>query len=277
MVVTGMVLRYLPFFYHGFRLQYTFLTLRRTYCILIFLSSAILIALVKPYKITYVNVRQYDPTVNCGSSRYYEMAVPALFCLCIFNLLPALLLMFYPRRCLSKCNLDSLSLTAFTEKFYGCYRDGLDGGRDMRSFAGFYFLLRYLPFLFYSLGLQHTFLTLWNYCILIFLSSEILTTLVKPYKITYVNGLDTLLLSLAAYSCAILSQEPQSSHLFQHLETHFFIIFCIPPLAFGLVLLSAMLIQLYRLLSIGVKRYSLSEPDDQLQPLLLDGTNNSHN
>ena len=38
----------------------------------------------------------------------------------------------------------SLSLTAFTEKFYGCYRDGLDGGRDMRSFASFYFLLRYI-------------------------------------------------------------------------------------------------------------------------------------
>jgi hypothetical protein len=87
------------------------------------------------------------------------MAVPALLCLCIFNFLPALLLVFYPigafRKCLSKCKLEILSFTLFTEKFYGCYRDGLDGGRDMRSFAGFYFLLRFLPFFFYALRLQH--------------------------------------------------------------------------------------------------------------------------
>ena len=121
---------------------------------------------------SYYLVMQYDPTLSCSGSKYYQMAVPALLCLCIFNILPVLLIVFYPikvfRKCLSKCKLDSLSLTAFTEKFYGCYRDGLDGGRDMRSFAGFYFLLRYLPFLFYSLQLQYTFLTFWTYCVLIF-------------------------------------------------------------------------------------------------------------
>ena len=67
------------------------------------------------------SVKQYDPTVKCGSSRYYQMAVPALLCLCIFNFLPALLLVFYPigafRKCLSKCKLDSLSLTTFKENF----------------------------------------------------------------------------------------------------------------------------------------------------------------
>ena len=97
----------------------------------------------------YKIAMEYNPTVRCISPRYYQMAVPALLRLFIFNILPALLLVFYPikvfRKCLSKCKLDSLSLTAFTERFYGCYRDGLDGGRDMRSFAGFHFLLRFLP------------------------------------------------------------------------------------------------------------------------------------
>lgn len=32
------------------------------------------------------------------------------------------------------------------EKFYSCYRDGLDGGKDMRFLASFYFLLRILVF-----------------------------------------------------------------------------------------------------------------------------------
>ena len=93
----------------------------------------------------YYLVMQYDPTVSCNSSRYYQMAVPALLCLCIFNILPVLLIVLYSikvfRKCLSKCKLDSLLLTAFTETFYSCYRDGLDGGRDVRSFAGFYFFL----------------------------------------------------------------------------------------------------------------------------------------
>ena len=62
--------------------------------------------------------------------------------------LPVILLIFYPlkyfRKCLSKCKLNCVSINIFVEKFYGCYRDGLDGGRDMRSFAGFHFILRYL-------------------------------------------------------------------------------------------------------------------------------------
>ena len=34
------------------------------------------------------------------------------------------------------------------EKFYSCYRTGLDGGRDIvRSFAGLYFVARVLLFL----------------------------------------------------------------------------------------------------------------------------------
>ena len=70
---------------------------------------------------------EYEPTTRCGSSRYnYQIAVPALLCLIIFNILPVFLIILYPikvfRRCLSKCKLDSLSLTAFTEKFYYCYR-----------------------------------------------------------------------------------------------------------------------------------------------------------
>ena len=31
-----------------------------------------------------------------------------------------------------------IKLNIFVEKFYTCYRDGLSGGRDMRSFSGLY-------------------------------------------------------------------------------------------------------------------------------------------
>ena len=220
----------------------------------------------------YYLVMEYDPTINCSGSKYYQVAVPAIFSLCIFNILPALLLVFYPikvfRKCLSKCKLDSLSLAAFTEKFYCCYRDGLDGGRDMRSFVGFYFLLRYLPFLFYALRMQYCpVFTLWSYLVLIYLSSTILIALVRPYKATYMNVLDSLLLALAALTCAILS--PLSGKYHQLLT-----VLCILMFAFGLILFSRVLIKLYRRLSSTVKakipdkNYSQSESDLDDQPLL---------
>ena len=74
----------------------------------------------------------------------------------------------------------------------------------MRSFAGFYFLLRYLPFLYYGLQLQHTFLAPWTYCVFLFLSSAILIALIKPYKTMYMSVLDTLVLAYLVYICAIL-------------------------------------------------------------------------
>ena len=228
----------------------------------------------------YYLVMEYDPTVNCTGSKYYQVAVPAIFSLCIFNILPALLLVFYPikvfRKCLSKCKLDSLSLAAFTEKFYCCYRDGLDGGRDMRSFAGFYFLLRYLPFLFYALRMQYCpVFTLWSYLVLIYLSSTILIALVRPYKATYMNVLDTLLLGFAAFNCAVLSRT-----YFEHQEIQVLINFCI---ATELFLLSSVLIKLYKWLSSMAKikilgrKNSLSEPSDQLQPLLAEPATQAHN
>ena len=224
---------------------------------------------------SYYLVMEYDPAVRCSSSRYYQVAVPALLCLFIFNILPALLLVLYPikvfRKYLSKCKLDSLSLTAFTERFYGCYRNGLDGGRDMRSFAGFYFLLRFLPFLYHGFQLQYTFLSLWSYCVLIFFLSTILIALVQPYKSTCMNVLDTLMLGLAAYACAGLSQN--LTH-FEHVVTQLIIVFFFPSIAFGFILLLCILIKLYKWCSSVVKAklqgYSTSEPDDQLKPLLDD-------
>ena len=74
--------------------------------------------------------------------KYAYIIIPFIF---VFNILPVLLLVLYPfklfRRCLSKCKLDRLFVIIFVEKFHGCYSDGLDGGKDMRSFCGLYFLL----------------------------------------------------------------------------------------------------------------------------------------
>ena len=144
----------------------------------------------------------------------------------------------------------------------------------MRSFAGFYFLLRYLPFFYYGFKMQYTFLTLWIYCFFLFFSSSILIALVQPYKSTYMNISDTLLLGLTAYACAVLSQ---NTTRFEDVITQFLIVFFLPLVAFGVILALCILIKSYRQLSTVVKakllsqrNLSISEREDQLQSLLDD-------
>ena len=91
-------------------------------------------------KVVYIqqNIRYF-------SKEHAPYAVIGALVLFVFGLLPALLLAVYPsRRLRSLILLDRLggrsnaALNIFMEKFYSCYRDGLDGGRDMRSFASLY-------------------------------------------------------------------------------------------------------------------------------------------
>ena len=45
-------------------------------------------------------------------------------------------------------------MNIFVEKVHNCYRNGLDGGRDLRSFSGLYFFLRMAVFLFGPLSVN---------------------------------------------------------------------------------------------------------------------------
>ena len=90
-----------------------------------------------------------DPNVGYFSREHLPFAITsaAIF---LFALVPIpLLLALYPigafRALLFKCTFGNrlmAALNIFMEKFYSCYRNGLDGGRDMRSFVSVHFLLR---------------------------------------------------------------------------------------------------------------------------------------
>ena len=153
-------------------------------------------------------VLEADNTVPISDSSYIIVATFAILMSLIFNLLPILLLTFYPLKlfkgAMSKCRLEGFALTIFVEKFHSCYRDGLDSGRDMRSFSGFYFLLRILEFagviIFRILNFEPWFVrgTLFSF-------TAVVIALCRPYKKMYMNTLDTLLLSHMALMCHVLS------------------------------------------------------------------------
>ena len=148
------------------------------------------------------------------SAHHLAYLIPAILVCFIFNVIPTLLLLLYPlkffRNCLSKCRLGGLALNTFVEKYYGCYRDGLDGGKDMRSFAAFYFILRPMIFciskviILLKISGNDPYLP-WN---VIFAIAALLIALCRPYKKTYMNILDTVLLIHFGLSCHIISSYP---------------------------------------------------------------------
>ena len=78
-----------------------------------------------------------DLSVTSRSSEHIPYAVLAVIVTVLFHILPTLLVMLYPiklfRRLLSKCHLDFIAINIFVDKIHGDYKNGLDGGRDMRS------------------------------------------------------------------------------------------------------------------------------------------------
>ena len=91
-----------------------------------------------------------DPHIVYGNTKYILFCVLSSIVILLNSILP-LLLILYPLKCfqvcLSKCKLDFLVVNIFVQKFHRCYKDGLNGQRDMRSCSGLYFLLRLVPFL----------------------------------------------------------------------------------------------------------------------------------
>ena len=96
-------------------------------------------------------------------------------------------------------------LHTFVEKFYGCCKDGSNGGRDMRCFSSLYFLLRPVVIFMYYARLYHLWNHMWIVSTILFVSLALLIAFVKPYKKTYMNVSDTLILALLSLLSLLLT------------------------------------------------------------------------
>ena len=129
-----------------------------------------------------------------------EHALYALISILVipFIIVPPIFLILYPikafRSLLFKCHLSTrtiASLNIFVEKYYSCYRDGIDGGKDMRSLASVYFILRWIAFFTFKVTSLSAALVL---VAIIYVSYGTVIALVRPYKKTYMNIIDTLII-----------------------------------------------------------------------------------
>ena len=171
------------------------------------------------YSLMDVNYTHSDYVLNSGDSiklNSATLAISATFAVVmavLFNIIPLLFMALYPvrifRRMLQKCKLDWAGVMIFMEKFHSCYKDGLDGGRDMRSFSVLYFLLRVFVVLVVSVIYQMTDQPFaeWFLYGVAFSFTALFIALFRPYKKTYVNVCDTLILTNLALLCYIMSSE----------------------------------------------------------------------
>ena len=193
---------------------------KMAYQSILFLQCPHLTRLDEEGRVSTWRAMAYDPSIICKATnmKFLLIAIAASVSIIVFNALPALLLVLYPikrfRALLSKFRLDCLALITFVEKFHGCYRDGLDGGRDMRSFSGLYFVLRFTTF-FFRINKHIVVNAAWTYLVFTFLACTLLMALARPYKRMYMNIIDTLLLADLTLLCHLFTRRNSSDEVWQ--------------------------------------------------------------
>ena len=145
----------------------------------------------------------HDPSLEWFGEKHLPFALPAIFILCIFVFLPALFLLLYPmkifQKCLGCCGRRLLALHAFADVLQGCYKNGTNGTRDCRYFAGLYLALRtvLLPALYSGsiFGFYDEMVS-----IVCLVTTSLLFLLFRPYKnSSWLNIWDSIAFSLFAF------------------------------------------------------------------------------
>ena len=145
----------------------------------------------------------HDPTLEWFGEKHLPFAFLSIFILCIFVFLPALFLLLYPmkvfQKCLGCCGRRLLALHAFADVFQGCYKNGTNGTRDCRYFAGLYLVIRIilLPALYggFIFGFYGKMVS-----IVCLVTGSLLFLLFRPYKnSSWLNIWDSAVFSLSTF------------------------------------------------------------------------------
>ena len=110
----------------------------------------------------------------------------------------------------------------------------------MRSFAGLYFFIRCLSFLYYPCKLYKIHFSFGSYLILLFLSVTLLIAIARPYKESYMNVFDSIILAHFTFMSKI-----QTDDYFKGMVTQIFIVSLIPAFALGICLLYVKVYKIY--------------------------------
>ena len=139
---------------------------------------------------------EIDPSIAFFSNKHLPFVIISIAIFLVAVIPLTLLLALYPvhdfRSVLFKCPLNNHTITSlniFVEKFYSCFRDGLDGGREIRSLASLYFFLRsIINFIFID---QIPLSALYTFVAILYAGCSLMIAIVQPYKKSSVNTIDS--------------------------------------------------------------------------------------
>ena len=140
-------------------------------------------------------VLYYNASIEYFSKEHLPFAVLALCVLLVFVIFPLLLLLLYPmrsfQRCLGYCTrIRWQFLHTFADAFQGCYKNGTNGTRDYRYFAGLYLLFRIVMWGTFITPMLYT--CSWLIRIPFPAVVSLLFAYFRPYKNNYFNIIDCL-------------------------------------------------------------------------------------
>ena len=129
----------------------------------------------------------YDASYEYFGTDHLPYGILAIISFIFINLLPFLLLLFYPMRWFQKSlncfRLSHLALHTFVDSFAGCYKDGTEPGtRDCRYFAALFLFMRIFLYIVYQLTLDASF---YGWSAVLSTLLMILFAIVQPYKSMY--------------------------------------------------------------------------------------------
>ena len=142
----------------------------------------------------------YDASIEYFSAPHLPFALLAICVLCVFVVTSALVLLLYPTRAfqmsLGCCRVRLHALHAFADTFNGYYKNGTEGTRDYRYFAGLYVTLN-IAILSSTLGffIQYYWMLLITCCAV----TSLLFAVLRPYKNNWINVWDSVVFALIAF------------------------------------------------------------------------------
>ena len=158
--------------------------------------------------------------VEYFGSEHLPFAIIALVVLSMCVILPTLLLFLYPCRCcqqlLNRLHCNFHVLRVFMDVFLGPYKDGTDNSRDLRYFAGAFFLARVSSVLLFGYLDSLLSVTLMG---LVFSILLLMMAIFQPQKSKFHYNVDCVFLFFLAVLCLIVM-----GGNFAHLHTTAFVI-----------------------------------------------------
>ena len=180
-----------------------------------------------------------DPTIRYSSSQNAPYVFTSFFLFAVFILPPPLILLLYPttwfQKFLNCCCPKSRTIRIFAHACHGCFKNGLNGTRDCRHFAGAYLLLRIALFL-CKTGINST-VAQWAMISFCFGTATVLIALYRPYRNSSLNALDfffMLSFSISSLFAAFVTTTDPKEHKNK-----------LVPVVFGIIFLCSLLPLIY--------------------------------